>query len=58
MAGATKVEKYRYFLDAENVKDVQWRFGTPPNYDVVDKLFQEGQTKVIFAFLVLIVFYY
>lgn len=45
-AGATKVEKYRYFLDAENVKNVQWRFGTPPNYDVVDKLFEEGRTKV------------
>lgn len=57
MAGATKVEKYRSFLDAENVKDVQWRFGTPPNYDVVDKLFEEGRTKVIFTFLLLIVLY-
>ena len=43
------VEKYRSFLDSENAKDVQWRFGAPPNYDIVNKLFEEGQTKVIFS---------
>ncbi|KAL8089233.1 hypothetical protein AgCh_038862 [Apium graveolens] len=42
----TMGDKYRSFLDAENVKDVQWRFGAPPNYDVVNKLFEEGQTKI------------
>ena len=52
MAGATKVEKYRELLDAENVKDVEWRFGAPPNYDVVDELFEQGRTKVVFLFSV------
>ncbi|WOG97176.1 hypothetical protein DCAR_0416516 [Daucus carota subsp. sativus] len=46
MARATKVEKYRDLLDPENVKDVVWRFGAPPNYDVVDKLFEQGRTKI------------
>lgn len=45
----TKGEKYRSFLDTENVKVVQWRFGAPPKYDVVNKLFEDGQTKVIFS---------
>ncbi|KAK1356793.1 pathogen-related protein-like [Heracleum sosnowskyi] len=45
-SGGTNGEKYRSFLDAENVKDVHWRFGAPPNYDVVNKLFEDGQTKI------------
>nr|QOJ53932.1 pathogenesis-related protein [Panax notoginseng] len=42
----SKVEKYRSLLGAEDVKDVQWRFGAPPNFDVVNKLFEEGRTKI------------
>lgn len=48
-SGGTKGDKYRSFLDAENVKDIQWRFGAPPNYDVVNKLFEDGQTTVFFS---------
>ncbi|KAK2985453.1 hypothetical protein RJ640_006749 [Escallonia rubra] len=38
---ASDSDKYRSFLDAE-----EWRFGAPPNYDVVNKLFEEGRTKI------------
>jgi hypothetical protein len=40
------LDKYRSYLGEEEVKHVQWKFGSPPNYDVVNKLFEEGQTKV------------
>lgn len=30
----------------EGEKDTVWRFGAPPNYDVVNKLFEEGRTQV------------
>ncbi|KAK4788243.1 hypothetical protein SAY86_019562 [Trapa natans] len=49
MAGSSddqKRDKYRSFLDDEGEKNTRWSFGAPPNYDVVDKLFEEGQTKV------------
>ena len=46
MARATKVEKYRDLLDPENVKDVVWRFGAPPNYDVVDKLVKTWEMEM------------
>ena len=39
-------EKYRSFLDGEGEKNTRWRFGEPPNYDAVNKLFEEGKTKV------------
>ncbi|KAF8403549.1 hypothetical protein HHK36_011653 [Tetracentron sinense] len=32
-----------YFTESQNTK---WRFGAPPNYDVVNKLFEEGRTKI------------
>ncbi|KAK4600957.1 hypothetical protein RGQ29_010512 [Quercus rubra] len=38
-------EKYRSFLSEEEVKSTKWRFGVP-NYDVVNKLFEEGRTKI------------
>ncbi|XP_075651286.1 pathogen-related protein-like [Castanea sativa] len=38
-------EKYRSFLSEEEVKNTKWRFGVP-NYDVVNKLFEEGRTKI------------
>lgn len=44
--GAGGGDKYRYLLHGDTEKDTQWRFGAPPNYDVVNKLFEEGRTKV------------
>ncbi|KAL3513823.1 hypothetical protein ACH5RR_026540 [Cinchona calisaya] len=44
MAAATEETKYRSYPSEEEVKNTHWRYG-PPNYDVVDKLFEEGRTK-------------
>lgn len=38
-------DKYRSFLHDES-KNTEWRHGGPPIYDVVNKLFEEGRTKV------------
>ncbi|MED6210492.1 hypothetical protein PIB30_064594 [Stylosanthes scabra] len=38
-------DKYRTYLHGEEEKNTKWRFGGPPNYDVVNKLFEEGRTK-------------
>jgi hypothetical protein len=40
-------DKYRSFMYGEGEKDTVWRLGSPPNYDVVNKLFEEERTKVI-----------
>lgn len=37
--------KYRSHLHDE-ASTTQWRYGGPPIYDVVNKLFEEGRTKV------------
>ncbi|PKU63637.1 pathogen-related protein-like isoform X1 [Dendrobium catenatum] len=37
-------DKYRSFIYGDGEKNTQWRFGSPPNYDVVNKLFEEGRT--------------
>lgn len=39
-------DTYRTFLHGDAEKNTKWRFGAPPNYDVVNKLFEEGRTKV------------
>ncbi|XP_057952748.1 pathogen-related protein-like [Malania oleifera] len=39
-------DKYRSYLQGEGEKNTQWRFGAPPNYDAVNKLFEEGRTMV------------
>ncbi|KAJ8476894.1 hypothetical protein OPV22_020621 [Ensete ventricosum] len=39
-------DKYRDFMYGEGEKDTVWRFGAPPNYDLVNKLFEEGRTQV------------
>ncbi|XP_028757677.1 pathogen-related protein-like [Neltuma alba] len=39
-------DSYRTFLHGDAEKNIDWRFGAPPNYDVVNKLFEEGRTKV------------
>lgn len=50
MAGSSgddqRSDKYRSFLYDEGEKNTHWNFGAPPNYDVVNKLFEEGRTKV------------
>ncbi|MQL85969.1 hypothetical protein Taro_018499, partial [Colocasia esculenta] len=47
MAAATSMEdKYRSHIHGEAEKDTHWKFGSPPNYDVVNKLFDEGRTRV------------
>ncbi|XP_065880673.1 pathogen-related protein-like [Euphorbia lathyris] len=43
---ATSGDKYRSFLHGEGEKNTKWRFGGPPNYDIVNKLFEQGRTKV------------
>ncbi|XP_027093368.1 pathogen-related protein [Coffea arabica] len=42
---ASEGDKYRSYLTEEDVKNTTWRFG-PPNYDAVNKLFEEGRTKI------------
>ncbi|PIN03995.1 hypothetical protein CDL12_23480 [Handroanthus impetiginosus] len=38
-------DKYRSYLSEEELKTTKWNSG-PPNYDVVNKLFEEGRTKI------------
>ncbi|XP_038724992.1 pathogen-related protein-like isoform X3 [Tripterygium wilfordii] len=45
-SGVDVGDKYRSFLYGEGEKSTKWRFGAPPNYDVVNKLFEEGRTKI------------
>ena len=40
-------DKYRSFI-YEEAEKVQWRHGGPPTYDGVNKLFEDGRTKVQF----------
>jgi hypothetical protein len=42
-------DNYRSYLSGEEVKNTKWRFGVP-NYDVVNKLFEEGRTKASLHF--------
>jgi hypothetical protein len=41
-------DKYRSFMHGEGEKSTVWRLGAPPNYDVVNKLFEEERTKVLY----------
>lgn len=45
-SGVDDGDKYRSYLTGEGEKSTKWTFGAPPNYDVVNKLFEEGRTKV------------
>ncbi|CAK9324354.1 unnamed protein product [Citrullus colocynthis] len=38
-------DKYRVSLHLED-PTTQWRYGNPPNYETVNKLFEDGRTKV------------
>ena len=42
----TQSNKYRSFLYGDGETNTEWVFGVPPNYEVVDKLFEEGRTQV------------
>ncbi|GFY96515.1 pathogenesis-related family protein [Actinidia rufa] len=48
MMASSSVEgdKYRTYLYGEGERNTQWRYGAPPNYDAVNKLFEEGRTKI------------
>ncbi|KAL3821259.1 hypothetical protein ACJIZ3_007164 [Penstemon smallii] len=38
-------DKYRSFLHDDEAQNTEWRYGAPPTYDAVNKLFEEGRTK-------------
>ncbi|CAL4950794.1 unnamed protein product [Urochloa decumbens] len=46
MAEVAGGDKYRSFMHGESEKDTVWRHGAPPNYDVVNKLFEDERTHV------------
>ena len=43
---AVAADKYRSFLHEEG-QNFEWRHGGPPIYDSVNKVFEEGRTKVL-----------
>ncbi|CAL9198335.1 unnamed protein product [Musa hybrid cultivar] len=45
MAISAGGDKYRSFMHGEGERNTQWRFGAPPDYDLVNKLFEEGRTQ-------------
>lgn len=45
-ASAAQGDKYRSYLYGEGEENTEWRYGAAPNYDVVNKLFEEGRTKI------------
>ncbi|KAL0403813.1 UNVERIFIED_CONTAM: Pathogen-related protein [Sesamum radiatum] len=47
MATPTTVstDKYRSYMSEEELKNTKWR-ADPPNYDLVNKLFEEGRTRI------------
>jgi len=49
-ASSVGEDKYRPFLRQDIEKNTKWRYG-PPTYEVVNKLFEEGRTKVIIRVL-------
>ncbi|CAB4319685.1 unnamed protein product [Prunus armeniaca] len=45
-SGVEGGDKYRSYLSGEGEKNTKWKFGAPPSYDIVNKLFEEGRTKI------------
>ncbi|RZR81065.1 hypothetical protein BHM03_00007212 [Ensete ventricosum] len=45
-SNSSVVDRYRSHIHGDNERHTEWRFGSPPNYDLVNKLFEEGRTKV------------
>ena len=52
--GKVEGDKYRSFLDDE-AHTTQWRHGGPPIYDAVNKLFEQGRTKVHHLYISILV---
>lgn len=48
--GKVEGDKYRSFLD-DKADTTHWRHGGPPIYDDVNKLFEQGRTKVHHLYL-------
>uniref|UniRef100_R7WA18 Pathogen-related protein n=1 Tax=Aegilops tauschii TaxID=37682 RepID=R7WA18_AEGTA len=46
MASAEGGDKYRSFLHGDGEKNTVWRHGFPPNYDLVNKLFEEESPHI------------
>lgn len=44
---ATREERDKYRSILEDAEQVQWRYGHPPDFNSVNQLFEEGQTKVL-----------
>lgn len=44
-------DKYRSYLSGHDGKNTEWRYGDPPNYNVVNKLFK------VYACCVCILYY-
>jgi len=44
--GEIKEDKYRDHIYGEGEANTVWKYGAPPNYDAVNKLFEEGRTHV------------
>ncbi|XP_043718892.1 pathogen-related protein-like [Telopea speciosissima] len=44
-AVVVKGDKYRSHILGEGEKNTKWKFGAPPSYDVVNKLFEEERSK-------------
>lgn len=41
-------DKYRSFLSDEEGGKIEWRYGAPPSYEIVNQLFEQGRTKVYY----------
>ncbi|XP_031393499.1 pathogen-related protein-like [Punica granatum] len=39
-------DKYRSYLHGDGEQNTRWRFSSYPNYDVENKLFEQGRTKI------------
>ncbi|KAH7510877.1 hypothetical protein FEM48_ZijujUnG0075600 [Ziziphus jujuba var. spinosa] len=46
VSSGVETDKYRSYLYGEGEKSTKWRYGAPPNYDIVNRLFEEGRTKI------------
>jgi len=45
-AAEVELDPYRFHMYGEAEKHTAWRHGAPPTYELVNKLFEEGRTKV------------
>ncbi|XP_010274425.1 PREDICTED: pathogen-related protein [Nelumbo nucifera] len=45
ISGSTIADKYRSHMHGEAEKKTKWRHGSPPTYDLVNQVFEQGRTK-------------